>query len=589
MSRFDGHVSDTVIHAQQNYGPAPSIVPAMLEMFLMCCMRSQSFFDEARRFVRGNQFDPVTEPHYRVVWEVLCTLRDAGSNFTSTNLVTEIHRVLADDPMYLHPRFHPILLAPDESGMIVASFNAPVTEVDVHTARGFLREFLHARTVVNPLRRFMESVNHGEVPAGMDEFLDDIIRQRDQIQSVNTLPLVDSAPALDTHLEIPSIYHTTGLEWIDEPLGGFREGDTVGLLGGTGSGKSTFAAHLAVAAAKREYYAAQAEGRSPRWVAFFTYEESAGKMRPRLWSAGFQIQRKRLENLTHPLTQLSHRGNMQPYEQNLHGSQGELLSEQERWTAGSVWMNKTLKLYDMSGSSDYPNAGNGFLPELVTCLEATMPMMTAPPFLVLADYAGLMCRNYMAANNMDDSRLRHLLANFGNIARREIAQRYGCTFVAVHQMAPSEGKRGSNALLHHTMAAEARAFAENMAACACIGNPDQTTGCRLLNWSKIRYQALETINPVTLKIDDQFATMEDVSAIYARADSGDGFVHRDVARQIHGGSQQEQRTASSNPPSIRGQSNPNDLNTPQPAGAATNNGGVHADCDTVLPDDNTGF
>jgi len=155
---------------------------------------------------------------------------------------------------------------------------------------------------------------------------------------------------------------------------------------------------------------------------------------------------------------------------------------------------------------------------------------------------------------MDDSSLRHLLSEFGNRCRREIAERFNCTVTIMHQIAPAEGQRNATALLHHSMAAESRAFAENLAACACIGNTDVSTGCRRLNWSKIRYQAQEKVEPVTIRINDQFALMEDVGSIYAVDDSGRRFVPRDTLQRVHGGEQQPQaQTVTENPPNIRTQ------------------------------------
>jgi hypothetical protein len=523
----------------------------MLDMIFMCAMRAQTFFDEARRFVRNNQFEPVNEPHYSILWTVLCALRDAGSRFTHHNVMTEVHRVLESNPGYLHPNLQPHLTLQTPQGIIWTAFNASVEEIDLHTARAYLRDFLHERTVASPLRRFMASVSLGEVPLGLNEFLDTVVNQRQSIQTMDTLPLVLAVPDLNTILEPPLIYNPTGIDWIDNPLGGVCEGDAIGIIGGTGSGKSTLAAHIAVSCAKRENLRAMQEGRAPRWVAFFTYEESVKKMRVRIWSAGFQIERARLENLTNPAAQLTSRANMLPYEYQLFGPEGQAVSEQERWVAGSQWMNRTLALFDMSGSAEFPSAGKGFIPEMVACLDAESQRRGTPPVLTITDYAGLTCRNYIAARDLDDNSLRPLLAEFGNRQRREIAERFGATSLIMHQIAPAEGQRGPTALMHHTMASESRAFAENLAICGCIGNPDPQTGCRRLNWSKLRHRPQEQAPPITLRISDQFAIMDDVSSIYSVDDSGRRFVLKELLNQVHGGGAAQPQAATPNPPNVR--------------------------------------
>lgn len=566
---------DPIVAAQQNYGPASPIIPAMLDTIFLCFMRSPVFFDEARRFIRQNQFDEAREQHYRALWQSLCTLRDQRSAFTNLNVITEIHRMLVDDAMAIHPSLQPLLLTQDQRGIVWAAFNAPVEEVDVHTARGYLREFLQERTVASPLRRFVDSVNIGETPYNFNEFLDTIITQRDAIRTMDTLPCVIAAPDLHTVLEAPSIFHPTGIEWIDSRLGGIREGDAIGILGGTGSGKSTLGAHIAVETAKREYEIANQQNRNPRWVGFFTYEESVKKMRVRIWSSAFQIQRSRLERLTHPATELTTRETLLAYERNLFGnSVDEAVSEQERWVAGSRWLNQTLYLFDMSGSADFPHAGRGFIQEIVACIEANVIRTGTTPKEVVIDYAGLVCRNHMAAQNMDEGSLRHLLAEFGDRCRRDIAERFGCTVIILHQIAPAEGQRHSTALLHHSMASESRAFAENLAACGCIGNADPSTGCRRFNWSKIRYEAQEKVQPVTLRIDEHFARMENVDELYVVDDAGRRFVPKDAAERIHGGAQ-DQQTAQAGPAGLRNTSDPQQpATTYSAADAALNNNDV---------------
>lgn len=555
MSDWDQPRQDTITASQQNYGAASSVIPSMLELMFTCMMRAPNFFDESRRFIDSNQFDEVREPHYMALWAILCTLRDAGCNFTCANILVEARRLLSDNPAFIHPNFQTLLLTQGPTGIPWTAFNTPVETIDLVAARRHMREFLHERTVARPLRNYMDGVLLGEVPLGLDNFLDVIVGQQQTIQSMEELPIVLTVPALDSSLNPPSVFHPTGIDWIDHPLGGVREGDVIGIIGTYGSGKSTLAAHISVACAKREHQNARQEGRESRWVALLTYEEAVRKMQPRVWSAGLQILRDRLENLTRPSEQLTDRTNMLDYERNLYGQNTtNPMSEQDRWAAGATWMNKSLKLFDMSGSTEFPSAGRGYIGEIVACLDTHAQATGIPPILVPIDYAGICCRNYMAAQNMDDSRLRYLLSAFGDRARREIAERFGCTVVLLHQVAPAEGQRHATTLMHHSMAAESRAFAENLAACACIGNTDLVTGCRRLNWSKIRYKQQEKVEPVTIRINDQFAQMDNAGSVYAVDDSARRFVLRDSLQQVHGGSMPAQpRTATTNPPRIRTQ------------------------------------
>lgn len=561
MATFAGAQNrDTILAAQQNLGPEERVVPAMLDVVFMALLRNTAFQDEARRFVRVNQFNPVTEAHYALLWDVLTHMRDQGLACSNTTVCAEIHRVLHNNPMCIHPSFHPLLLQQDSHGLVWSAFTSPESDIDVNAARFYMRHFLRERAIATPLRRFMEGVEPGETPMGLDDFLTTLTRQREMIQSLNTLPLVATVPSLTATLAPSAVMHPSGVDWIDSRILGFREGDVVGVLGVTGGGKSTLGAHIAVACAKREYTNARTENREGRWVAFFTYEEDVKKMQPRIWSAGMQIKRDRLADLTSPALQLSTRDNLQSYERNLFGPNStETTCEQERWQAASVWLNKHLALFDMSGSTDFPNAGRGYIPEVVACLDAHQHQLGTMPLIVVIDYVGLMVRNYMNHNNLREDQLRTMLTEFGNQARREIAERFRCTVVALHQMAPSEGGKSPTALLHHTMAQESKAFAENMAACACIGTADTHTGCRRINWSKIRYRQQERVEPVTVRINDEYSLMDDVSTAYVVDEASRRIITRDAAAQMHGSAaaatneataESQATTVSPNPPAI---------------------------------------
>lgn len=555
---FGDQQYDPATLAQQNRGAEPAIVPAVLDLLFTAFMRSPVFFDQAKEHVKASYFQPATEMPYLVLWEILLQLRQHSVEFTCSNITVEAHRALDQNEGCLVPEDQAILVEQNNRGLVWSAFEAREEDVDIDHARTLLREFLLHRAVSRPLRRFMEGVSMDYTPGGLAEFLDTIQTARQNIAALSTLPVVDAAPDLDTILDPPAVFNCTGLGWIDLPLGGVREGDAIGILGGTGSGKSTLAAHLAVASAKWAYQAAHQANTAPRWVGLFTYEESVQKMRPRVWSAAFHILRSKLETLTHPASQLTHRGNMEDYERSLDPAFNGL-SEQDRWRAGRVWMQQTLRLFDMSGSADFPHAGRGYIPEVAACVEAQTQMLKRRPVILIFDYAGLICRNYIAARNMDDGRIRHLLAEFGNRMRREVAERFGCTCVILHQIAPSEGTKAASALLSHTNAAEGKAFAENLAACACISNVDKLTGCRRLHWSKLRYAAQEQVSPVTLRINEQFALMDDVSQAYCIDDVSGRFVHRSELNQIQGGGSNPATPRTARPPDIRGQSNVADI------------------------------
>ncbi len=531
----DRQQHDIVAAAQHGQGPADTVMPVMLDHLFMGLIRSPRFLDEARLLINPNQFHPMAEPHFALLWNVLISLRDRFDEYKREDVITECHRFLAANPGCMLPQHQELLLRPDQYGLIFTAFG--LSSVNLPYCRGILEEFLRERTVAGPLRRFMDSVAVGQYPRGLDEFLGRVTQQAERIRGIQALPRVTTVPELHTELEAPSTFHSTGLEWLDSRIGGgLREGDAIGILGVTGAGKSTLAAHLASSIANRAFVESMMRGNpQPDLTAFLTYEESAMKMRPRLWSAAMKIRRSKLETLTRPWEQLSGPHNMEEYERAMQPQNGEQLCEQQRWEEGRLWLNKSLDIFDMSGSNEFPYAGTGYIQEIVTTLDSRCQALGVGIRSVVVDYAGLVAKRHMGMQDIAEDRLRHFLARFGDDIRRFVAEKFHCSVIIMHQIAAQEGNRNPTALLNHTMASESKSFAENLAICASMGVPDPLTGCRLMNFSKCRTAPVEQIRPVTLRINDEFAMLEDVGSRFVINESGRGFVTRDLSNRLHGG------------------------------------------------------
>jgi hypothetical protein len=166
---------------------------------------------------------------------------------------------------------------------------------------------------------------------------------------------------------------------------------------------------------------------------------------------------------------------------------------------------------------------------------------------VFMDYAGLSCDRYMAAQNMDESQLRHLLRRYGEECKKKIAERFNCTVWVAQQIRGEACNKNPTALLHHNDAAESKSFAENMALCACIGSVDRNSGCRVLNFSKVRYKPQERVPPATFRIHERFAIIEDMTNSMVSDASGSRFVPREEAERVRG----RERPVSSGPPGLR--------------------------------------
>lgn len=541
---------DLVQASQRQQEVVAPFSPLDVEMLFTFLMRFPAFFKEARDLIQPHYFDATSEPHYRCLWRSMCRVWDQNGGFTALLLSYAVLSEMRSTETLITEDNADMLISPGD-GIIYSAMRTPDNQLLLPTGRDLLKRFLHERTVTLPLRRLMTQGVGGHYLSRVPELLVRVREQQQRIDGLGEVPCGDVAPPIGTAIAPPAIFHSTGVRFIDDRLGGQREGDANGLLGVTGGGKSTLGAYMLVESARISNAAAGLHGLPPL-SALFSYEEPAERINPRVQSAAFHIRRTKLEQLA-DWGQLTTPQNMEDYEIRMQMNSVERLSESQRWSANYTWLNKCTRVFDMSGSGRWPNAGRGYISEIVACLERTLSQSGQVLRTVVLDYAGLICKRYMQANNIPEERLRYFLAAFGDLVRREIAERFGCTVWALHQIAAASCNASPTKLLHHNDSAECKAFADNLAVCGCMGVVDPVTGCRRLNFSKVRYKAVETITPVTLRINENFAWLEDVGNQFVAAESGRGFVDRETANRVEG-SFHADRGISSGPIGLRSRS-----------------------------------
>ena len=151
------------------------------------------------------------------------------------------------------------------------------------------------------------------------------------------------------------------------------------------------------------------------------------------------------------------------------------------------------------------------------------------------DYAGLICsRMAKMAGARDQDQYRRELKEFGDTCRKEISERFRCTTWVLHQLKGASGSSSPFKRPHHTDAGESSDFATNMAVCGCLGTEDPNTGCRMFVWSKLRYRPNVEVPALTLRINDRFALMEDVTDRFVADTATRQFVTPEELNQVHG-------------------------------------------------------
>lgn len=523
--------TDPALIAQRPLPTQTYLQPQAIEWLLYCCVQDAQLLRDTRGLISSHHFKPNELP-LRLLYEAICISTDQYHGVTYETLAMIVSETMRQNQaLAISPEQVQVLFRQDDQGMLWQACHPSMSLTDPtnrNLSRELLRRFATERTVVEPLRRVMNPGFNQGVPANLGEFLGTISTQQARLSTLNAIPEADLAPEIGTPLVEANVFKKTGVAYIDEALGGQRVGDCNGLIGPTGGGKTTLAVHMAVASAKQAWVDASLTGTTPEVVVFVTAEESAIKIRPRIWSAFFQIPKVKLDTMTN-WDALTTAGQLEPYEIQMQSAQTHKLSETERYTAALPQLRTCLRVLDLSGSAEFPNAGSGYVGEIASYLSR----YDFPIRSVYIDYAGIFCERHMQASGMSEEGYRYLLKTFGDRCRLEIAAKFNCTVWVLHQLKGAVGKSKPTKLMHHTEAGESADFANNMTVCGCLGVADPFTGCRRLNWSKVRYRPAVNVPPQTLRINDTFAIMDDVTRMFTISETGQ-FLNGDDRRQIHG-------------------------------------------------------
>lgn len=497
----------------------PAMQPVAIEFLFIMCAGNAQLFTDAQRLLEPQHFDGPQETPLRITWEAMRRSFATTRAFSFEALDHYAREYLAENPTELHllseEAFH-ILFRNDNQGLLyaIAYPDIPISEPNLLLARSHMQRLANERTVVNHLRRILDPNKPGVPEIG--DALRVVSERADSIKVLNQIPIVDMTPAFGSPVKPAAEYTPTGMSVIDSRFGGQRVGDVNGILGSTGSGKTTFLLHLAVCCARQSWLESQTTGKPVAPVLFFSAEESAEKLRPRLWSNWYSIPRGSLEGQCN-WESFSTAGNLRPYELEMQAGQPRQLSEYERYVMGSEELKQTFYMLDISGSENYPEAGKGYIPEIGSYVDRITQQCGVAPKAIFIDYAGLLVERWMDMSNMAaDKAYQYGLKRFGDKCRLEITERYRTTMWVLQQLKGDSADYSPTKELTHADTGACKDFATNLAMCGILGNPDKNTGCRVMHFPKTRYKPDgATVPKAILKIHPLFSRMVDVTSQYS--------------------------------------------------------------------------
>lgn len=351
-----------------------------------------------------------------------------------------------------------------------------------------LQRFVRARVIRDGLQRELRAAADTGVPARLDESLN---RWTVKAQAVSFIgrAVANNAvmPEFGSRIVLPPPAEVTGLSWIDDYIGGFREGDVVGCLGPFSGGKTTMLAVAAVRMAQNYHIRGQ-----KKLAVFVGYEDGGAKMNHIFWSAAAHIDRKLFDTGDNFWELMSTSGAPKDYDRHLpENKNGKIiLGERERWDMARSWLNTNFVSLDFSANSvNGPGYGNGGVSEIVSVLKKLREQTGMEIGLVAIDYAGLMLNRHLALDKSTKNaeQIWRQMQQLPDELKVSVAIPFKATVFLAHQLAGGDIKnRPAYRYVDHLDCQGSKSFAENLHSCICINTRDPDTRVSTINWSKIR-------------------------------------------------------------------------------------------------------
>jgi hypothetical protein len=484
---------------------APEVKPRLKfeqrDLLLTYLMRSPTLFLDARQALKPEHFNGgAEETALAVLWQIQNKLYEKYGNMPAGPILeAEVMAVLDADP----DRYTPEMKVDVASLIETASnFEAEVLNSNPTYGRELLCNFLLERAVMDPMTAFVKNIGRNVLMNPDRELmrLTNMVGQVNVLRNNTASGLLPEGWRPQTQVQVP-----LGIDWMDTALdGGQTVGQVYGIFGPFGSFKTGICVQIAVAAAQTQYALAQAnQGYKPRLSVYIVYEGGEDPIRLRALGCAAKIPRKRLLHHFLGTGSLSTGpDNLQDYERERYSDLApNLIVPEIRRLDDAKTRTSNFQILDMSGPAKNPQAGSGYIPEIVAALEKLRTQTGQEIGTVVIDYAKLMARRHLQARGLPYDHMRHIVGPIPDLVRRDVCERFGCTAWIAQQLNTAANKKAAGTPQHHADSSEAGDFGENLWYAFTLSAVDKRNGNSLqFNATKTR-DSEGMAEPIILRID----------------------------------------------------------------------------------------
>jgi hypothetical protein len=476
-------------------------------------IRNPDYFQRAAEAVRPEHFTEY-EQWLSLVWSLVSQLYREQQKLPSKNLLClRCNAALERDPR---------LLSDDQlrqlDEFIAMAYALKRKDWPEDQLLEALQQFLEDRLV----SRALSSLSKPQTPLALSSVFSTFSEQAASLAAVVSSKLpkpFGDLPEAWHHEDRSSERITTGIQFLDELLdGGQRAGESYGLLGPTGGGKTTLMVMIAVEAAKRGYQLWEAQGRQgepPRYY-HVSYEETPNDFRLRALSYAAGIPRSRLEACltAHDFSTLSTPDRLQAYErtryQRLLSSGQQPPCEQARYARALAQLNECLRILDHRGTVTEGESviGHGLVDEIDARIRRDLTQHPGAYVLGIgADYVLAAAEMFISWNKLDHGELRHII-NRWPMRMRQMASRFGCPVWSAQQLNTEANESRPGTVPKATQSSEGKAFPFNCDFCFVVG---VATADGRLPFTHAKHRRTGTAKPLVLQFRGDDCRLDDVS------------------------------------------------------------------------------